>query len=388
MSIEDPPPQDGRFAIVQTAMDWPGLSVWESVFSLSNGLLGMRGSFEEPMPGTRSRPMTFMAGLYDTRPKGLPELPVLPDWITTRIVLAGSPFDLRRGRVLKFTRWLDMKRGLLGRQVVWRDVHGRATELAFLRFLSLPDRHVGVLRIRVTPVDWSGPVGVEAVIAGPSGGKRSHWRPARLRSASPKVATISTRTRQTRRPLAVAGAFEARAGDDSIPGDSLAGDGVAGQACTFEAQRGRTYAFDRFVAFMSDGPHARPPTTRARRLATEACRDGFAALLDRHTAACADMWDRIDVEIDGPADEQRAIRFNLFQLATLCPRPGDVASIGPKGLSGTHYLGHIFWDTEIYMLPFFSLTDPAGARTLLMYRYKTLDGARAKARATGYRGAR
>ena len=99
---------DETFAIVQDKMDWFRLPFWESVFSLSNGLLGARGAFEEPMPGTKSRPMTFMAGLYNTVPKGLPELPVLPDWTVTRIRLDGETFDLRLGSLVVFERRLDM----------------------------------------------------------------------------------------------------------------------------------------------------------------------------------------------------------------------------------------------------------------------------------------
>ena len=152
---------------------------------------------------------------------------------------------------------------------------------------------------------------------------------------------------------------------------------AAGQACTF----------DRYVVFLTGGPSDEAPAVQACQAAAAAREKGFEELLAEHASVCAEMWDRIDVEIDGPADDQRAIRFNLFQLATLCPRPGDLASIGPKGLTGTHYLGHIFWDTEIYMLPLFSLTDPAGAKMLLEYRYATLDGARRKARANGHRGA-
>jgi len=135
MTVTEVPSPDDRFAIVQNEMDWLRVPFWESIFSLSNGRLGVRGSFEEPMPGTHSRPMTFMAGLYNTLPCGLPELPVLADWLTTRIVLDGSVFDLRRGRLQAFTRWLDMKRGILCREVLWQDRRGRTiVTLACLAF--------------------------------------------------------------------------------------------------------------------------------------------------------------------------------------------------------------------------------------------------------------
>jgi len=384
MNLEEALPPDDRFTIVQNEMDWLRLPFWESIFSLSNGLIGMRGSFEEPMPGTRSRPMTFMAGLYDTLPAALPELPALPDWLTTRIVLGGSAFDLRLGQVKQFTRWLDMKCGLLRREVIWQDPRGRTTRLSFLRFASLADCSLSVLSVRVAPLDWSGQLELEADLTMPPvpagrgrESSRSHFELAKSQSRADGTCWLATRTRQTRRPLVVAGAYEARTAGESIPGRAFILDVEPGQSCRL----------DRYMTFLADAPDAEPPTKKARHVAAAAWREGFDAQLDRHVAACQEMWNRIDVEIDGPAEDQRAIRFNLFQLATLCPRPGDFASIGPRGLTGTRYLGHIFWDAEIYMLPFFSLTNPQGARTLLTYRYRTLEGARRKAKANGYRGA-
>lgn len=390
MSHFDVPSRDDRFSVVQPAMDWLRLAFWESIFSLSNGLLGTRGSFEEPMAGTPSRPMTFMAGLYNTLPKGLPELPVLPDWKSTHILLDGAPLDLRLGVLLKFTRWLDLRHGLLGREVIWRDARGRTTHLRFLRFLSMADVSLAVSRIELTPVDWSGPVEVEMglPLPDPAAARRGHWRSVRLRAKPDGVASLSARSSQTRRPLAVAGACDGRIGGEVAAFTPIVEEAVCGQRLRFDAERGRTCVLDRFVTFLAGEAGDDPPRKRARTLAVAFADAGFASAFGRHAEACARMWERIDVEIDGPDADQRAIRYNLFQLATLRPPPDLSASIGPKGLSGTHYLGHIFWDTEIYMLPFFTLTDPDGARALLQYRYDTLGGARRKARDSGYRGAR
>lgn len=390
MTVGDLPARDDRYAISQDEMDWLRIPFWESLFSQSNGLLGIRGSFEEPMPGTRSRNLTFMAGLYDTSPGGLPELPALPDALSTRIVLAGQPFDLRTGHVRSFSRWLDMKRGLLCRDVTWQDPAGRTTRLTFQRFVSLARRNVLAVRVCIMPLDWSGPLEVEMGIrpaAVPAGVKRSHWQASKLKSPAKGPATLETRTRQTRRPLAVAAVYTATVGTGVIRGKALAAREFTGQSFAFDATANQTYTFDRFVAYVAGKTGAATPIRRARQLALNACGNGWDGELERHAAACTALWDNMDIEIDGPIDDQRAIRFNLFQLATLCPRPGEMASIGPKGLSGTHYSGHIFWDTEIYMLPFFALTNPEGARALLDYRYETIDGARRKAKRNGYRGA-
>jgi len=390
MTITDLPARDDRYTILQGEMDWLRIAFWESLFSQSNGLLGIRGSFEEPMVGTRSRNLAFMSGLYNTLPEGLPELPALPDALTTRIVLCEQPFDLRRGHIRSFSRWLDMKRGLLCREVTWQDPAGHTTRLTFQRFVSLADRNVLAIRIQIMPLDWSGPVEVEAGIRhgdDPSEARNAHWEPPKLKSSAHGLATLETRTSQTRRPLAVAGVYLATDPRNPIPGEAFSDRDTAGQSFIFEASQDEAYTFDRFVACMAGPADAESPVKPARQAALAASKNGWDDQLENHVVACAELWDRMDIEIDGPVEDQRAVRFNLFQLATLCPQPGDITSIGPKGLSGTHYSGHIFWDTEIYMLPFFSLTNPEGAKALLTYRCATLDGARRKARANNYRGA-
>jgi kojibiose phosphorylase len=379
-----PPAADDPWALLQPEMDWIRVGLWESLFSLSNGRLGTRGSFEEAMPDTRSRPMTFMAGLYNALPKGLPELPVLPDWLTTCITLAGERFDLRFGRTVEFVRWLDFRRAIMVRRVVWEDRHKRRTRLTFARFLSLARPELAVHRVEVTPLDWSGEIQIEADLPVPlpargrgSEASRSHWRAGRVHTDSQGVRSLAMQTRQTRRPVVVAVAGECRTAGGTSPGCEA----------LLEAAPSQTITLDRFAVFRAGDADGELDPGKVRGEARAARSEGFAAHLAAHEEACRAMWERMDVEIDGPVDDQRAVRFNLFHLAALCPPAGDFASIGPKGLAGTHYLGHIFWDTEIYMIPFFSLTHPEGARTLLEYRVCTLDGARRKAAANGYRGA-
>lgn len=390
MNTIEVPENDDLFCIIQNEMDWFRIPFWESIFSLSNGLLGVRGSFAEPMRDTRSISMTFMAGLYNTLPNGLPELPVLPDWLTTRITLGGSHFDLRRGRTLSFKRWLDMKRGLLCREITWQDLQGRTTRLRFVRFVSLTDRELGASRLEITAVDWSGPVDVITTIGEmsiPAGAKGSHWRKPSTRASVTGPAVWWSRTRQTKRPVAVASMTEAQCDETDISNDALDDDLTASRVHLCEVNTGDTLTIDQFTVFVAGDESEKAPTQQARASVLSFCEQGFDNQLERHVVAMRTLWEYIDVEVDGPEADQRAIRYNLFQLATLCPRRGDFASIGPKGLSGTAYLGHIFWDTEIYMIPFFNMTNPGGARTLLQYRYDTLDGARRKAQELGNRGA-
>jgi trehalose/maltose hydrolase-like predicted phosphorylase len=133
--------------------------------------------------------------------------------------------------------------------------------------------------------------------------------------------------------------------------------------------------------------HGEDALARSRALCAEAARSGFPKLLAEHGAQWEERWERCGVTIQGDAEADDALRFSMYHLLSVAPVHGHDASIPARGLSGQMYKGAIFWDTEIFMLPFFSFAFPEIARTLLLYRHRTLDGARRKAQEYGYRGA-
>ena len=115
---------------------------------------------------------------------------------------------------------------------------------------------------------------------------------------------------------------------------------------------------------------------------------GFAACRDRNREAWLAKWADSDVTIDGDTEATRAVRFNIYHLLIAANESDPRVNIGANSLSGERYRGHTFWDTEVFLLPFFIYTQPETARALVLYRYHTLDGARANARDGGFRGAR
>jgi trehalose/maltose hydrolase-like predicted phosphorylase len=110
-------------------------------------------------------------------------------------------------------------------------------------------------------------------------------------------------------------------------------------------------------------------------------------MLAAHETAWNARWIASDVIIEGDDESQQAVRFAVYHLTSAANPEDDRVSIGARGLTGDAYLGHVFWDTEIYMLPFYTAVWPEAARALLMYRFHTLPGARAKAAQFGFRGA-
>jgi len=139
-------------------------------------------------------------------------------------------------------------------------------------------------------------------------------------------------------------------------------------------------AFARGDARHDPGDSARLALTRARRV-------GWPGVVASHAEAWGRRWEVGDVAVEGNDAAQRALRFAVYHLVSAANPEDERVSIGPRGLTGDAYLGHVFWDTEIFLLPFYTLTWPEAARALLMYRYHTLPAARAKAARLGYRGA-
>jgi len=151
-------------------------------------------------------------------------------------------------------------------------------------------------------------------------------------------------------------------------------------------QSGKSLTLEKFVGVVSSN-ESETPSQAARQVANEAAAQGYETLLEANTGLWEEIWDVADVIVEGDIEAQFALRFNIFQLIIAAPRFTDRASIGAKTLSGFGYRHHAFWDTEIFMLPLFTFTQPDIARNMLMYRYHNLPGARAKAAGNGYEGA-
>ncbi len=149
---------------------------------------------------------------------------------------------------------------------------------------------------------------------------------------------------------------------------------------------GETVRLDRVVTVFTSRDVANPANAACDRLSI-AREPGFPALVQAHVEAWLQKWEAAEVRIVGDEQAQRALRFASYHLIAAVNPTDEHVSIGARGLTGEAYRGHVFWDTEIYMLPFYVFTDPPAARALLMYRYHTLDGARRKAKAHGYEGA-
>ncbi len=328
----------------------------ESLFAIGNGYVGARGSLAEG--SVLSAPATFVAGIFDSDSSSLRTLTPTADWTRLSITVDRYPLRLDRGFYLAHRRVLDMRQGILWREWRHQDEAGRITQLRMLRLVSLADRHLLVQCVAITPENSSTRLFLDAALIGS------------LVQITGSGTTVA---------MAVADHVTTPV-ERFTPAIELI---QARQALDVKA--GETYRLDRVVAVYTSRDTVDPRET-ARMHAGRAAED-LATAIDKHRDAWLARWRACDLRIEGDAAAQRALRFAIYHLLSAANPQEDHVSIGARGLSGSAYKGHVFWDTDIFMLPFFVLTYPEAARALVMYRFHTLAAARAKAVRLGYRGA-
>jgi trehalose/maltose hydrolase-like predicted phosphorylase len=318
-----------------------------------------------------------VAGLFDV-PNIEPPVPALvpvADWSRVRILLDGEPLLVREGEVRAGTRQLDLRRGVLLSNWTHRTPAGITIEGHELRLLSLASRAGGLQLLRLS-LDRDGvEVRVEASFAMAGLGMEpmrlepdlGAWR---LEGTGKSVAMTGTATlRLDGETLAAARPFPLR------------------WVWRWRSVAGQVAELNRLVAVArADTPDGDPAPSAGAALARSGAM-GWRAVLAAHEAAWDARWIASDVHIEGDDETQQALRFAVYHLTSAANPEDDRVSIGARALTGDAYLGHVFWDTEVYLLPFYTAVWPEAARALLMYRFHTLPSARAKAAHFGFKGA-
>ena len=356
----------------------------ETVFTIGNGYLSTRGAFEENFSGERRA--TFLHGVFDDVPVVFTELANAPDWLEMEIFLDGERFRLSDGELLSFTRSLDLSTATLRRELRWCSPRGQITQLVFERFASLADEHLCGVQVFVKPENYSGRIEVRVGLNGEAENlsfKHWQWIDQGMRG---QAAWLHCQTRTSRIELAaalnlamtVAGRRSKMMRWNVHNNPTL--------VAVSNVDSGGTATVTKWVAYYTSRD-TKNPLKNARNLLKKTAGREWQELWAQHCQTWQAEWDRSDVLIEGDEEAQLAIRFNLFQLLIAAPRHDERVNIGAKTLSGYGYRGHTFWDTEVFMLPFFTHVRPEIARLLLSYRWHNLEEARAKASSNGYRGA-
>ena len=383
----------------------------ETIFSLGNGHLGLRGNLEEDAGNVAHG--TYVNGFFEEAPIAYGEtaygyarnhqvLLNVADGKRIQLFVGEDPFDLATGSVLGYERSLDLGTGVLTRSVRWRAPEGAVVEVVARRLVSLTRPDIAAVDFAVTLAEGAAPLRLVSAINArvrnqdvsedPRVG--AHLPDGALRTvhheASGTWGAIVQRTRTTR--LAVVAAADHDLGGDAparaaARTSSAATESGVAMVVDVDAPAGSRLVLTKYLSYCTSLDHPEETLVELAHAAIGDARErGFDGLVEEQRAELARFWSVSDVEIDGDDVLQQGVRFNLFSLFQSAGRDGRT-SLAAKGLTGEGYEGHYFWDTEIFALPFFVFTQPTIARALLQYRCRILDKARARAAEMSQRGA-
>lgn len=356
----------------------------ETVYSIGNGYFCTRGTFEEGFPG--ADPATLLYGVFDTVPIAGEELANAPDWLPLQLFVNGERFRLERGQLLAYRRTLDLAGGVLHRAVRWESPGGVRLGITTERFASLAQEHVGLIRYTVTVEQAENEVSLRLLASlNTAVGNYDvmHWETVD-QGHQDALLWLTCVTRGTGVELAQALSFTSQ--NPGVHADIIDSDIAPGICLHCTLAPGASLTAEKCVVMYTsrDGGEI---LSSSLSLLQQILATGYDSQLARHQQAWQRFWQEADILIEGDEMAQRGVRYNIYQLRINASQHDPRYSIAAKGLTGSGYRGHIFHDTEIFMLPFFIYTLPAVARNLVMYRYLTLAGARAKAHKLGYQGA-
>jgi trehalose/maltose hydrolase-like predicted phosphorylase len=366
----------------------------------------VRAYTEEPATGAPSVREGYLAGVFSDVdaeaariigefPWPVVQMVSLPELFACRVTLGGEVFDPEAGEVLSEARTLDLRTGLYARHIEWRSPRGRTSELVFERFLSAENAHKAGHRVGVTPRGWSGEVELGFPLEGNAESvfrcgntnepelPQYHYVDHAVR-AQGDAGLVAMTTHHTRHRVALAARIRAPEVTSSAPTETLLHQHAGGSVVD-----GETLTCERFLAITTsrDELGQQTPEAAAEAYAQDAAGTGFDGELAKSAAVWADRWADADVEIEGPARDQKVVRYNIFQLLQMAPFHTDSISLPARAYAFNRYRGLYFWDTEIFLLPFYIWSMPQVAQNLLTFRYQTLPGARRNAEHWGGEGA-
>ncbi|MER6038931.1 MULTISPECIES: glycosyl hydrolase family 65 protein [unclassified Streptomyces] len=394
------------WAVRETDLNLDVLAQSESVFALSNGHVGWRGNLDEGEP--HGLPGSYLNGVHELHPLpyaeagyGYPESGQTVINVTNgkviRLLVDDEPFDLRYGRLVRHERVLDLRRGVLERTCEWTSPAGSTVRVRSTRLVSLTQRAVAAVAYEVEAVGSRSRVVIQSELVaneqlpGANGDPRAAialQSPLEQEDgfASGDRLRLVHRTRRSGLRVAVA-ADHVVTGPERTTTRSEADIDVARLTVTSVLEPGQTLRVEKLVAHGWSGARSLPAMAdQVDAALAAAAHDGWQGLLDDQRAHLDDFWDRADVEVDGDEEIQQAVRFALFHVLQAGAR-AERRAIPAKGLTGSGYDGHAFWDTEMFVLPVLTHTAPEAVAEALRWRHSTLDEARERAAQLGLGGA-
>ncbi|MGM0415208.1 MAG: glycoside hydrolase family 65 protein, partial [Bacillota bacterium] len=369
----------------------------EAIFALGNGYMGIRGTLEEDYPGSEdsTTPGFYINGVYASEEiiygEEAPNLPKdgqtminLADWSEINLYINEEKLNLLKGQILDYKRELDLQQGVLRRRMLWEDRQGRKIEINVTRLISLSREHIGAIRYQFKAVNFSGKISVNSAINGDVS-NHHHLRDKKALEVIESEVDTNTghllhRVKSTKFKVAyVVEHLMDDYSEENCEVKKRSSDNRVDWIFEISAVEGEEYTIDKIVGINHSREEGESPLSDARASAARASITGFENLVEEQAEFMSGYWQDVDVKIDGDDALQQAFRFNAFHILQAAGKDGQT-SVAAKGISGEHYEGHYFWDTESYILPFYAFQRPEVARNLLLFRYNTLDKARKNAK--------
>jgi len=378
--------------VVQKNYDAKENRKYETLFTLANGYKGLRGAFEFSKLGDRGN---LIAGVFDKNTAQVTEIVNCQDPLALNIYAEDELIDLDRCEVLSFSRNLNMKDGILRASFEVKTTKGRIVGITTERFLSRSNVHRWAAKYTIKPINFNGKVFVENIIDGTM--TNSTFNPVNVTKHFKIIEAFDLKPGIALKSETIDKEIEI------VEGSCIKGLGEKGNLLKERkynqfgekvrelyqvfAEEGKEYTIHKLGATFSSRDSKDYLNALLKEELDNFLYYGYEKEKEDHIKKWDEIWQEIDIKIEGDNEAQIGLRFNLFHLAASAYEGDDKVSIAAKALHGEGYKGHVFWDTETFMLPFFIYTRPKVARALLMYRYNNLKGARINAAQNGFKGA-
>ncbi len=380
------------WSIVQSKYDKKENRKYETLFTLANGYKGVRGALEFSKIGEKGN---FIAGLFDKNTAQVTEIVNCQDPLVFNLYIDDEIVDLDKCKVIFYNRNLNMKEGILYTSFEVKTNKGKQIKVSSERFVSRNNVNRWAAKYIVTPVNFNGKLFVENIVDGSvtnstydPANTAKHFNVEKAIDLSPGVALLTKTIDENK--MVIEGTTLVGVGEN---GNFLGsrkyyqfGEKVRELYQIFVSEK-TEYVIYKFGATYTSRDTDVCVCTKLKEEINAFQHDGYDKEKEAHIAVWDKIWNQIDIVIEGDEKAQLGLRFNLFHLAASGYEGDEKVSLAAKALHGEGYKGHVFWDTEIFMLPFFIYTRPEVAKALLMYRYNTLEGARKNAALNGYKGA-
>ncbi|MFE9808606.1 glycoside hydrolase family 65 protein [Streptomyces sp. NPDC005548] len=378
----------------------------ESVFALSNGHIGWRGNLDEGEP--HGLPGSYLNGVHELRPLpyaeagyGYPESGQSVINVTNgkiiRLLVDDEPFDLRYGTLRSHERTLDLRSGLLHRVCEWTSPSGHTVRVRSTRLVAFSERAIAAIRFEVEAVDADVRLVVQSELVANEALPQGSGDPrATAAITSPLVAEEDyaaemrlrlIHTTEGSRLRVAAAADHLVEGPAETQTSSESDADVSRLTVTSQVAPGQSLRLTKFVSYGWSAERSLPSVRDQVDAALAGARStGWEQLLAQQRSYLDDFWEHADVEVDGDPQIQQAVRFGLFHALQAGARV-EGRAIPAKGLTGSGYDGHCFWDTEAFVLPVLTYTHPEAVAGVLRWRQNTLPAARERALQLGLKGA-